>query len=282
MLFAQPERIKIHIQEVGIDSCGQAYSERYQTWRVQIRIKRGDEQLVVKETDVQDPLDQPGHNSMTRYLDKTLNDVTKPNDDHVKEIDRYRKKLFQSLDLDEPLQQLHFRNKKVEIQICEMEQRQNDHQDSATSPRKSFHSIHWELLEDLSTWVCRDDRIGLGPASVTVWRFVRKIREKPQLQPRERQTPQDGHVKSCNILLVVARKNVHGSKDVHGEDLVDYFNPTSVLRAILEAKGELECRQPHQRIHLEVVRPGGYDELDRHLSKGGFQVVHFDVHGTVS
>ena len=182
-------------------------------------------------------------------------------------LESYPRILSKSLQLD--AYSTHLNGKKVNVWIRGIQP------SPEISCGKSIHSLHWELLEDLSLWVSDKDGMSAKPASVTVRRCVKDF-DVRDLQRDVALAVQDGKPELFNVLLVVARTKVH-------EKETDYFNPTSVLRTILEAQAELECRRSQKRIRLEVVRPGSYDELEIHLQHSHkiFQIVHFDVHGDI-
>ncbi|KAL8783754.1 MAG: hypothetical protein Q9195_009292 [Heterodermia aff. obscurata] len=118
--------------------------------------------------------------------------------------------------------------------------------------------------------------------SVTVRRFFGSRQESP-LSPLRPTTSTANGFGLFRILLVIARKFIHEN------DSFDYVSPTSVLCSILNAQQELEWRFSPNRIQLEVVRPGTFEEFKASLlrceRKGkhhAFQIVHFDVHGDIS
>ena len=265
MQFLQPEEVSVDIEEIHIYSAAKGT----QRWRVKIHVNDGKELSLRKERDIYDPLKgQSDHNKLRNYLNETLDMSFTPNNKKIEEkLESYPRNLSEGLQLD--AYSTHLNGKRVNVWIRGIQLGRE------RSCGKSIHSLHWELLEDLSLWVSPKDSMSAKPASVTVRRCVKGL-HVPDSQSNVIQTVQVGKSEFFNVLLVVARTKLH-------KEETDYFNPTSVLRAILEAQAELECRRSQKRIRLEVVRPGSYDELKNHLqhSDKKFQIVHFDLHGDI-
>lgn len=85
---------------------------------------------------------------------------------------------------------------------------------------------------------------------------------------------------AVNILLSVSRRLIRG-----GAEEVD---PNSVLESMQTLKRDLETRNALFRLNIEVVRPGSFKALQKHLDKrskrrcnGDIHIVHFDVHGRI-
>ncbi len=115
-----------------------------------------------------------------------------------------------------------------------------------------FHAIHWEALQDpsLPRPLAIDSiliRRSVKPASTSA-----KVKDSP----------------TVNLLVVIARP--------HGDDDVGY---RTISRPLVEA-----IRNAKLRVNIELLRPGTYEALERHLeSKGSgyYHIVHFDVHGAL-
>lgn len=266
MQFLQPEEeVSLDIEEIRI----QGATSSPEKCQVAIHVYDGKGLSKRWERHIDDPLKKIYfHNLLRTYLNETLEQSFSPNNETIeKELRSYPSNLSKGLALRKGSSQLN--GKKVNVWIRGIQL------SSEISCAKPIHSLHWELLEDLSLWVDPESAESAKPASVTVRRCVKDL----QVQSRQRdvtETVQVGKSEVFNILLVVARKRLH-------EKEPDYFNPTSALRAILEAQAETVCRQSPKRIRLEVVRPGSYDELKVHLQQShkSFQIVHFDVHGDI-
>ena len=257
-----PEEVSVEIEETGN---GQATK-----WGVRVCVNGPGGLSLREKRNIVDPLNQSDYNRLESYLNVPLNlPVTLNNARIEKKIDSYSKVLLTCLRLHD--YSTHFDGKKVSFWI------HGNLPDSSLLSGKSIHSLHWEFLEDLSVWIDSKNGMGAKPASVTVRRCVKNSSVEAQV-PKVPNSDRQGAsaIPTSSILLVVARKNIH-------KDEIDYFNPTSVLRAILEVQAEFERRRSSKRIHLEVVRPGSYDELKRHLQRSHkkFQIVHFDMHGDI-
>lgn len=251
MQFVQPEEISVDIEELSIRNA----TSGPQRWRVSIRVSDFKGLSLLKERDISDPLKTQSHHDQLRpYLNETLEMPFTPDHTKIEErLKNYPRILFKALNLD--AYSAHLQGKKVYTWIRGIQL------SSKISCGKPIHSLHWELLEDLSIWVSSKAGEVAKPASVTERRCVNAL-HVPDLQRDVIQAVQVGKPELFNVLLVVARRKVH-------EEEIDYLNPTSVLRAILEAQAELECRQSQKRIRLEVVRPRSYDEFRIH-----FQLSH--------
>lgn len=127
------------------------------------------------------------------------------------------------------------------------------------SVNNSIHSLHWEILEDMSVW----------PEQTRQQVIVRRrVPDLGIMLPVGAQ----GSVSVFNILVVVARDLSRGEQEI---------GHTLVTAGIIKVIGELPSKTP---VNLEIVRPGTWDALRRHLvsrPKGYFSLVHFDMHGCV-
>ena len=120
----------------------------------------------------------------------------------------------------------------------------------STNPK--FHAIHWEALKDPAL---------PRPFSVDSI-LVRNSLNPVVLEAKAKPSP------TINILVVVARPNA--------EHDIGY---RTISRPLVEA-----IRQAKTRVNLEILRPGTYEALSKHLEvkgKGYYHIVHFDVHGTL-
>lgn len=118
----------------------------------------------------------------------------------------------------------------------------------------TFHALHWEALKD-------PDMAHPFALDATI---VRKNLIPVPLEATIRSSP------TINILVVTARPR--GIRDV---------SYRTISLPMVEA-----LRQASIPVEIDLVRPGTYEALDRHLQKmtnqhgvGYYHVIHFDVHG---
>ncbi|MGK7893845.1 MAG: CHAT domain-containing protein [Xenococcus sp. (in: cyanobacteria)] len=115
-----------------------------------------------------------------------------------------------------------------------------------------FHAIHWEALQD------PDLPRPLAVDSV----LIRKNVKPAVIEANVNESP------TVNLLVVTARPNA--------DEDVAY---RTISRPLVEA-----IRNAKLRVNIELLRPGTYEALERHLeSKGSgyYHIVHFDVHGAL-
>ncbi|MCP4105041.1 MAG: tetratricopeptide repeat protein [Desulfobacteraceae bacterium] len=115
-----------------------------------------------------------------------------------------------------------------------------------------FHALHWESLKD--------------PKLHRAWslqgQMVRKNRKPQYIKAEVKPSP------TINLLIVTARP--HGKYDV---------GYRTVSRPLVEA-----LRQSKVPVNIRILRPGTYEELNRHLEGAGagyYHVIHFDMHGSL-
>ncbi|MCO5200013.1 MAG: Tfp pilus assembly protein PilF, partial [Anaerolineae bacterium] len=119
----------------------------------------------------------------------------------------------------------------------------------------AFHALHWEALQD-------PDRPPLAVDATILRKLIDPATE--EIQPQEQVT--------LNILMVVARPG--GRRDV---------GYRTIARPLVEA-----LRDGKIRAQIDIVRPGTYEALTRHLEAtrqehgdGFYQIVHLDLHGSL-
>jgi hypothetical protein len=117
-----------------------------------------------------------------------------------------------------------------------------------------FHALHWEALKDPK----------LAQPLALQATFVRRNRTPQPVKSTLREAP------TVNVLLVTARPG--GARDV---------GYRTIARPLVET-----LRQANLRVRIDLLRPGTYEALVRHLEAtqerrgaGYYHVVHFDVHG---
>ena len=120
----------------------------------------------------------------------------------------------------------------------------------------AFHALHWEALKDPDL---------PHPLSLQTI-MVRKNLATSPVQATVRPSP------TINLLIVTARPS--GRQDV---------GYRTISRPMVEA-----LRQAGIPVQIEILRPGTYEALDKHLRQittrhgvGYYHVIHFDVHGAV-
>ena len=120
----------------------------------------------------------------------------------------------------------------------------------------AFHALHWEALQDPAL---------PRPLAVEAT-FLRKNLTAANVDARPRPSP------TLNILLVTSRPG--GRRDV---------NYRTISRPLVAALANSAIRA-----RIDLVRPGSYEALVRHLEKsrdrhgsGHYHIIHFDLHGSL-
>lgn len=118
-----------------------------------------------------------------------------------------------------------------------------------------FQAIHWEALQDPDLQ---------PPASLLAINsvLIRKSVNPSIIKAQVNQSP------TINLLVVIARPNA--------DEDVAY---RTISRPLVEA-----IRNAKLRVKIELLRPGTYEALARHLEAKGsgyYHIVHFDVHGAL-
>jgi hypothetical protein len=157
------------------------------------------------------------------------------------------------------------KNKVLEIDIVESAE------DSTAVSSDTVHRLHWEVLEYPRLW-----------KNVNVRTTVRRIisqEETPAFSIRRVESWSQG-VPAVTILLVISRRLLRGG----GEEV----DPNLVFHSMQTLKKDLETRGAAFRLNIEIVRPGSFKALKKHLDErskrhrnGDIHIVHFDVHGRV-
>ncbi|MEM8723298.1 MAG: CHAT domain-containing protein [Cyanobacteria bacterium P01_G01_bin.39] len=115
-----------------------------------------------------------------------------------------------------------------------------------------FQAIHWEALQD------PDLPRPLAIDSVLIRKSIQPI----NIEAKVKESP------TINLLVVVARPKV--DRDVPHR---------TISRPLVEA-----IRNAKLRVNIEILRPGTYEALAKHLDtkeNGYYHIVHFDVHGSL-
>jgi len=119
-----------------------------------------------------------------------------------------------------------------------------------------FHGLHWETLKDPN----------LPRAFSLETPMVRKNLETQPVRANLRPSP------TINLLIVAARPG--GKQDM---------SYRTISRPLVEG-----LREADLRVQIEILRPGTYEALVKHLeevrdehSAGYYHVIHFDVHGAL-
>ncbi|MGK7894017.1 MAG: CHAT domain-containing protein, partial [Xenococcus sp. (in: cyanobacteria)] len=120
------------------------------------------------------------------------------------------------------------------------------------SKTPNFHSLHWEALQDPDL-----------PRPLAVDCIViRKTVQPAPIKAEVKTFP------TINLLVVIARPNA--------DDDVGY---RTISRPLVEA-----IRNAQLRVNIDLLRPGTYEALERHLTEKGngyYHIVHFDTHGSL-
>ncbi|MDJ0682447.1 MAG: tetratricopeptide repeat protein [Xenococcaceae cyanobacterium MO_167.B52] len=120
------------------------------------------------------------------------------------------------------------------------------------SKTPDFQSLHWEALQDPDL-----------PRPLAVDCIV--IRKNIQPAPVKAEVKTSPTI---NLLVVIARPN--------GDEDVGY---RTISRPLVEA-----IRNAELKVNIDLLRPGTYEALDRHLTAKGngyYHIVHFDTHGSL-
>ena len=120
------------------------------------------------------------------------------------------------------------------------------------SKTPEFHSLHWESLQDPDL-----------PRPLAVDCIViRKTVQPAPVKAEVKISP------TINLLVVIARPNA--------DEDVGY---RTISRPLVEA-----IRNAQLKVNIDLVRPGTYEALERHLTAKGngyYHIVHFDTHGSL-
>lgn len=167
---------------------------------------------------------------------------------------KYRRSLYRALQLNK----IRRHGGIVKISIGE----DLDRSDREQEHFSSIHGLLWELLEQEHD------------GDIIVTRWITGI-ASPGGLPKGFLTPSA----PIRLLLVVAR-------GFQRTDDSTFREPRSVVYDTLYSMARyLRHRGVHDRLFVDVVRPGTFSELKRHLQRGNkreYDMVHFDVHGWVT
>lgn len=173
------------------------------------------------------------------------------------ELKAYAERLIDGLGLQAPLQhlrsKLHLSDETLLTVFLDIEA-------ETASATTSIHSLHWEVLEDMSVWPEQTNH------QIIVRRKVPELDIAQSVQPKS-------NVPGFNILIVVARDLSRGA---------DEISHTLATAGMFKIIGELPSKTP---VNLEIVRPGTWDSLKRHLESrpnGYFSLIHLDMHRRVN
>ena len=191
---------------------------------------------------------------------------------------RYTASLFEQLHLEDVISGLKFQDGDEDQRILMVDVVETTKDSIGTHSPPSIQRVLWELLEQPSSW------------STKV--LVRRRLFLPNT-PNSTSTTQNGHLRlwkpldppseshySLNVLLVIARDLDPSKPEV---------DPTISLKPLIALQDELrEAVGVKPRLSLEIVRPGTYAALRKHLQistmrhgKGYYHLVHFDMHGVL-
>ena len=196
----------------------------------------------------------------------------------VRLMKRYTASLVEQLHFEDVISGLKFQDgdEDQSVLIVDIVETMKDFKGTHSPP--SIQRVLWELLEQPSSWST-------------------KVRVRHRLSlpntPHSTSTFQNGHLRlwkpldspskshySLNVLLVIARDLDPNKPEV---------DPTIGLKPLIALQDELrEAVGVKPRLSLEIVRPGTYAALRKHLQiatmkrgKGYYHLVHFDMHGVL-
>ena len=138
--------------------------------------------------------------------------------------------------------------------------------DDTSSRDCPLHQFFWEVLEDGGLWY---DVFRTRPRSVTVVRVCRQNGTSGADAGAEQASP-NVTSRMKNVLAVTARPS-------HTTDIPHRLITRSISAAVCQSPTELK-----PSASLEIVRPGTFDALAKHLAqhdKGHFGIVHLDLRG---
>ena len=130
----------------------------------------------------------------------------------------------------------------------------------------TLHRFFWEILEDKGLW---RDVFQIEPSGVTVVRIYKNKTSTTTTGDAKRAASILGS-KTTNVLAITARP-------FHTKDVPHRLITRSISAAIESIRDHSTSRAT-----LEIVRPGTFDALKRHLARfppGHFEIVHLDLHG---
>jgi hypothetical protein len=215
-----------------------------------------------------DPLDKEGTSLCRWYLEQYLQKEpysTSKARKAASALEGYGQRLVDQLQLSDLI---FDDDQKLEIEI-------EDCSVSSSGPRSSVHQLYWEFLEDERIWT-------VPMLSICVQRSIGTTSQHPSTTDTISSWPYGSSSRQrINILLVTARDLTSGST-LYGE-----ISPSVASNILWNVKSRLDLARSPVDLNVEVVRPGTFNALKRHLEhrrrqgQDYFQIVHFDVHGKV-
>jgi hypothetical protein len=223
-----------------------------------------------KKVILSDPFSKTDEDECRWYLDDYLKSPFEKGraDIAVEALNSYADNLFDQLHLNRVWRWLTGpttpTNKVLEIAIIE-----NTESLNAVSS-DTIHRLHWEILESPRLW-----------KNLHIQTTVRRI-----IPQNENSIPSITRVESwsqgvptVNILLVISRDLTKMGGEV---------DPNLAFQSMQIVQRDLEARGASFRLNIEIVRPGSFKALKKHLEErskrrhnGDIHIVHFDVHGQV-
>ncbi|KAF7551856.1 hypothetical protein G7Z17_g4730 [Cylindrodendrum hubeiense] len=183
----------------------------------------------------------------------------------VSSVEEYRQTMHQTLGLDT----VSLDDSIVKISISE-DLNSKEHE---SSHYYSIHSLLWELLEhdDNDVHLAADAPLRVMRPGVQVTRWITGI-PNPKHLPASLRCVE----KPIRLLVVVAR-SLRRPHDQHFRDV-----QSVVVDTLFTVAKYLRQQGRHDRLSVDVVRPGTLAEFKAHLQRGKiYDMVHFDVHGWV-
>jgi hypothetical protein len=197
----------------------------------------------------------------------------------VRLMKSYTASLIEQLHLEDVISGLKFQDSDEDQSILMVDVVETTKDSKGTHSRPSIQRVLWELLEQPSLWstkvlVRRRLLLPNTPHSTSSTSQTGCLRLWKSLD-----SPSESHY-SLNVLLVIARDLDPNKPEV---------DPTIGLKPLIALQDELrEAVGVKPRLSLEIVRPGTYAALKKHLQiatmrhgKGYYHLVHFDMHGVL-
>jgi hypothetical protein len=136
----------------------------------------------------------------------------------------------------------------------------------------SLQSLSWELLEQLELWFGFFSKITVRRSSPQQLDNNHPVLTAPTTITR-----------TLNVLAVIARNT-----EINSAAYQD-VSPFAALDVLLGMRKLLEQHPEALQLRVEVVRPGTFDALKRHLrastdtqGTGFYHLIHLDMHGRVA
>lgn len=261
---------------IVVQSC--VSTEGWLNWKIDIYMNGN---LFAENIHIVDPFNEDDEEECRWYIEDYLRESPFEQsraDAVVESLDYYGQNLFDQLQLDRLFTSLIYKDNLRDQDLLNIDVEER----LIADPAHTIHRLHWETLEWPKLWA----ELGL---QVVVRRllpaFNAGISSIKRLDSWSRGIP------VLQILLVVARYMDRNEPNSHlGSNQSQYGDADTdqVYRSLKAIKFDLEGRRASFRINIEIVRPGTFSALKKHLEEkstkhpnGYFHIVHFDLHGRI-